>query len=61
MPTYSEEAVRMALDALVRAHGLDWDTFMALGEADELLDISPDLDFAFRALVPSLREPTPAG
>jgi hypothetical protein len=61
MPTYSEEAVRRALDALVHAHGLDWETFVALGEADELLDISSDLDFAFRALVPSLREPTPTG
>jgi hypothetical protein len=61
MPTCSEEVVRRALGALAHAHGLDWDTFVALGEADELLHISPDVDFGFRVLMTSLRKSTPTG
>ena len=54
MPTYSESEVREALAVLLEAHGLDWHRFIELGEADELADVDPDLDFAFKALVPSL-------
>lgn len=60
MTTYSESAVREALDSLLDEHDLTWDEFLALGEADELMDLSSDLDFAYRALVPSLGEPTTA-
>ncbi len=57
MTTYSADAVRTDIEALVRAAGLTWDDFLRLGESDELLDISEDLDFAYRALVPLLNSP----
>lgn len=55
MPTYTESEIRDALMALLDAHDLTWDEFMELGAADELAEIDADLDFAYRALLPSLR------
>lgn len=55
MPTYTESEVRVALEGLLELYGLTWQEFMELGEADELAEIDSDLDFAFRALLPSLR------
>ena len=57
MPTYTEAEIRAAVDALIESHGLSWDQFLELGEADELADLDPDLDFAYKALVPSLQDP----
>lgn len=54
MTHYSEEEVVAAIDELLAAHDMTWDEFVALGESDELTD--PDLDFAFRYLVPHIQE-----
>lgn len=60
MPVYTEADFRSALEEALTRHGLTWDEFIAAGEADELVEISDDLDFAFRAIVPTLQHPTPA-
>ncbi len=54
MTHYNEEEMLAAIDELLAAHDLTWERFLALGDSDELTD--PDLDFAFRYLVPHLEE-----
>ena len=58
MPVYSETEVRDSINELLGEHNLTWEEFVALGETDELVEIDSDLDFAYRALVPSLRGTT---
>lgn len=60
MPTYTEAEIRTELLELVERHSLSWESFVDLGESDQLADIDEDLDFAYRALVPLLRDPTSA-
>lgn len=54
MPTYTESEVRESVVELIKKHGLTWEEFLELGEDDSLLEVSPDLDFAYRAIVPTL-------
>lgn len=54
MPTYSAAEVRSEILRLVSEAGLSWEQFLAMGADDELCEVSADLDFAYRALVPSL-------
>lgn len=59
MTTYSETDIRRNIEELLAQRGLTWEEFLALGEADELLDVDVDLDFAFRNLVPHLKDTPP--
>lgn len=61
MTVYSEAEIRESIKALLDEHDLTWDDFIALGDDDELVDIDVDLDFAYRNLVPHLKDtPIPA-
>lgn len=63
---FTEADIRRDLSRLLISHGLSWEEFCRLGEADELAEIDADLEFAYKALVPHIkpvdvnREPTPA-
>lgn len=59
MTTYSEGDIRRSIEELLERRGLTWDDFLELGEADELLDVDVDLDFAYRNLVPHLKDTPP--
>lgn len=52
--SYREDQIRKELDELLESEDLSWDEFTALGEADELIDIDPLLDFVYRAVLPAL-------
>ncbi len=56
MTTYSESEIRAGIDELLERKGLTWEEFIALGRSDELAYIDPDLDFAYRNLVPHLKD-----
>jgi hypothetical protein len=59
--TYPEADIVAAINELLDSEGLTWDEFIALGRDDGLADINPDLDFAYRNLVPHLKDkPVPA-
>ncbi len=51
MTTYSASTIKRDIEELLREASLTWEEFIERGEADELLDISDALDFAYRALV----------
>lgn len=56
MTTYSEADIRADIEELLARSGLKWEEFLALGRADELVYLDPDLDFAYRNLVPHLKD-----
>lgn len=56
MTIYSESDIRAGIDELLDRHGLTWEEFIALGQSDELAYLDPDLDFAYRNLVPHLKD-----
>lgn len=56
MTTYSESDIRAGIEELLDRHVLTWEEFIALGRSDELAYIDPDLDFAYRNLVPHLKD-----
>jgi hypothetical protein len=56
MTIYSESDIRAGIEGLLDGHGLTWEQFIALGQSDELAYIDPDLDFAYRNLVPHLKD-----
>lgn len=61
MTIYSEEEIRGAIDELLLLNDITWEEFLTLGQADELAEVDPDLDFAYRNLVPHLKDkPVPA-
>lgn len=61
MTTYSEADIRAGIEELLARVGLSWDEFRTLGESDELAFVDPDLDFAYRNLLPHLKDtPSPA-
>lgn len=57
MPTFTEAEVRADIERLVAEAGLSWQEFLDLGAENELCEISDDLDFAYRAILPSLSAP----
>jgi hypothetical protein len=59
MPTYTESELVAALNELLKRHELIWEEFISLGEAEALAELDPDLDFAYRNLVPHLAENPP--
>lgn len=56
MTIYSESDIRAGIDELLDRHGLTWEEFIALGQSDELAYADPDRDFAYRNLVPHLKD-----
>lgn len=60
MTTYSETQLRDALREALEDADLTWEKFLELGERDELGDISADLVFAYKNIVPHLDRPVPA-
>lgn len=56
MTVYSESDIRAGIEELLERRGLAWEEFIALGRSDELAYVDPDLDFAYRNLVPHLKD-----
>lgn len=45
---FTEADIRRDLSRLLISHGLSWEEFCRLGEADELAEIDADLEFAYK-------------
>lgn len=52
----SNDDLYASLEELITTHGLTFEQFETLGALDDLYSVNPDLDYAYKAIWPLVRD-----